>query len=363
MKVIITGGAGFIGSNLVNYFLENGHEVVVVDNLSTGRLSNLFDACGNQNFKYYCDELANGYVIEKEYWKDCDVVLHHSSIADVLPSIENPTKYFQASVVGTHNVLEAMRKWGIKNIIYAASSSCYGDNDILPTPENMTAMSYTTRHYTKFFDVQLASEKPFLAPYGTYKWMAEREIEFYCKQYGIRCVSFRYFNVYGNRMAKSSINSGAYGIVVAIFLAQYFQNYPLTKIGTGENGRDLIYIDDVCKLNLWAAQLLLSGRHKGYDHFNVGTGEVTTINKLISIINNGEQVISLPARSNEAKYTWADTTKLKSYYESTTGENLEFTTIEDGISILKKKYKDYFSKCSFPKYEDLIKTINTDATT
>ena len=366
MKVLVSGCAGFIYSNLCEYLLEQDPtcEIIGIDNLSTGKMSNMDGFINNPRFRFFKRDLSDkkwnvitrvnisnqSIEVIEDIPTDINTIFCGHSLADVLPSIKNPDAYFQSSVVGTHNLLEWMRKNEIKNIVYAASSSCYGDINILPTPESDGGILgiNITADYIK--------TNKLLAPYALYKYLTEREIEYFCKEYNIDAISLRYFNVYGPRMAKSG--SSSYGMVSAIFLSQYFHCHPLTRIGDGNQKRDFIYVKDVCKLNLWAATNLLEKKNQlKYDHYNVASGIPTSINELIDLINNGENVLDLPERTNEARITHGDISKLKKEYFRTTGEELELTSIKEGIDWLKKNESEYFKNVEFPKYIEKTKDI------
>jgi UDP-glucose 4-epimerase len=216
VKSLVTGGAGFIGSNLVDQLVKKKHKVIVLDNFSTGRRSNLSHQT-KKNVKIIKVDISSNKNLDK-YFNDVDYVFHLAGIADIVPSIENPNKYFKSNVVGTLNVVQAAKKANIKKFIYAASASCYGIPDKFPTKEN----TKTDPMY----------------PYAFTKWQAEELIMHWAKIYNFPAISFRFFNAYGPR----SRTSGAYGAVFGVFLAQKLANKPLTIVGNGNQTRDFIHV-------------------------------------------------------------------------------------------------------------------------
>ena len=218
MKCLVTGGAGFIGSHLVEKLLKNGHSVSVIDNFSTGRKSNLDHLKGR--IKIYKKNIAVKGDWEKIF-KNIDVVFHLAALADIVPSIQEPKKYFEANVVGTYNVLACCRKYKIKKIIYSASSSCYGIPEKYPTDENAK------------IDPQY--------PYALTKRMGEELVMHWSKLYKLNAISLRFFNVYGTR----SRTSGTYGAMFGVFLAQKLAKKPFTIVGNGKQTRDFTYVSDV----------------------------------------------------------------------------------------------------------------------
>ena len=183
MKAIVTGGAGFIGSHLVDLLMRKKHQVIVLDNLSTGKKENIKKWLSHSNFSFYKTDISN-YQKIKKYFKGVDWVFHLAGKAEIVPSINDPLSYFQTNVLGTISVLEASRKENIKKFIYAASSSCYGLTEILPTPEE-------------------APIKPEY-PYALTKYLGEVLCLYYYKIYKLPVISLRLFNVYGPRVRASN---------------------------------------------------------------------------------------------------------------------------------------------------------------
>ena len=219
IKSIVTGGAGFIGSHLVDKLVENGHYVTVIDNLSTGRISNIGHH-STKNVKLVKADISKHKGLEKIF-KNSSYVFHLAGLADIVPSIENPGKYFDANVTGTLNILRACKNLKLKKLIYAASASCYGIPKKYPTNENSK------------IDLQY--------PYALTKFLGEKMVMHWAKVYNMPNLSFRFFNVYGLR----SRTTGAYGAVFGVFLAQKHSNKPLTIVGDGNQTRDFINVKDL----------------------------------------------------------------------------------------------------------------------
>lgn len=281
MRVLVTGGAGFIGSHVAEQLIESGCEVVVVDNLSNGCLSNLEHIESNPNFHFHNVDILDKPRLECLF-NDIDWVIHLAGKADIVPSIEQPEDYFSTNVQGTLNLLECARQAGARRFIYAASSSCYG----IPDPEN-----YPT--------AENAEIRP-RYPYALTKYMGEELVMHWAEVYRIPSVSLRLFNVYGPR----SRTSGAYGAVFGVFLAQKINNLPFTVVGDGEQSRDFTYVTDVASAFVLAAQSDLSN-----EILNVGSGGHYSINRLVGLLE-GEK-IHIPKRPGEPDITFADTRKIK----------------------------------------------------
>lgn len=272
MNILVTGGAGFIGSHLVEQLLKKKHKISVIDNLSTGRIENL------QNFKdrikFYRFDLSKKGKWEK-ILKKIDVVFHLAALADIVPSIQNPDKYFNANVVATKNLVECCIKNKVKKIIYSASSSCYGIPKKYPTLENET------------IDPKY--------PYALTKRIAEEILLHYGNIYKIKITSLRLFNVYGTR----SRTSGTYGAMFGVFLKQKLANSPLTVVGNGNQTRDFTYVTDVA--NAFIQCIKYKGKKK---IFNIGTGKPVSINKIVEILNCKK--IHIPRRPGEPSITHAN---------------------------------------------------------
>ena len=280
MKAIVTGGAGFIGSHMVDLLVKNNYEVVVLDNLVNGRLENIEHHNGKVEFIRV--DIGDYEASLDEYFVNVDYVFHYAALADIVPSINNPIKYHKANVDGTIRVLEASRKSkNLKKFVYAASSSCYGIPDVYPTPENSPILP----EY----------------PYAHTKTVAEQYVMHWGQLYNMPVVSMRFFNVYGVRHR----TSGTYGAVFGVFLAQLLNDKPLTIVGDGEQTRDFTYVTDIVDACFLASQSEIT-----QEIFNVGSDNTYSINHLADLL--GGERIYIPKRPGEPDCTYADISKIKS---------------------------------------------------
>lgn len=279
-QAVVTGGAGFIGSHLVERLLADGHRVRVVDNLATGSMENLAGCLGNPGLEVVRMDVADFSALRPRL-EGVDWVFHLAGLADLVPSIQKPLDYHAANVAGTASLVEAARLAGVKRVVYAASSSCYGLPEIVPTPET-------------------ARVTP-LNPYAFTKRLAEEYLLHWHKVYGLPVVSLRLFNVYGPR----SRTTGAYGAVFGVFLAQKLAGKPFTVVGDGTQTRDFIFVTDVADAFVKAAESDASG-----EIFNVGSGTAQSVNTLVELI--GGEVVRLPRRPGETDRSLADITKIRS---------------------------------------------------
>ena len=274
---IVTGGAGFIGSHLVDALLAENISVRVIDNYSTGRPENLAHVAGQV-------ELVEADFAKSGSWQklfqDTDWVFHLGALADIVPSIQLPADYFQANVDGTFNVLEAAKNAGVKRFVYAASSSCYGIPDKYPTSE----------------DADISPQYP----YALTKRLGEELVMHWAQLYNLPAIALRLFNVYCPR----SRTSGTYGAVLGVFLAQKLANKPFTVVGDGTQTRDFTYVTDVANAFLTAAQSSVCE-----EIFNVGSGETVSVNRLVELL--GGEVTYIPKRPGEPDCTYADITKIR----------------------------------------------------
>ncbi len=296
MKTLVTGGAGFIGSHLVERLLKDGHDVTVLDNYSTGRKQNL-DFLKNPKLKVHEADLSNFAAIEPLF-AGIEWVFHIAALADIVPSIQNPMGYHKSNVDGTMNVMESSRKHGIQRVVYAASSSCYGIPDSYPTPET-------------------ADIRP-QYPYALTKNLGEQIVLHWGQIYKIPAIALRFFNVYGPR----SRTSGTYGAVFGVFLAQKLKNKPYTVVGDGEQTRDFTFVTDIADACVTAAA---SKVHS--DVFNAGTGKPVSVNRIVELL--GGEKIHIPKRPGEPDCTHADVTKIY----KTLGWKSK-VPIEEGVKIL-----------------------------
>lgn len=279
VKAVVTGGAGFIGSHLVDRLLADGHQVTVIDNFVTGRSENLQHHTDNTHLSIVNSDILDTDILLRQF-KGKDWVFHLAALADIVPSIQKPGEYFRTNVDGTFSVLEAARKSGIKRFIYAASSSCYGIPNSYPTPE-------TAEIRTEY-------------PYALTKYLGERIVLHWGKVYKIPVVSLRFFNVYGPR----SRTTGTYGAVFGVFLAQKIHGQPFTVVGDGTQTRDFTYVTDVADACVTAAKSNLTN-----EVLNVGSGNTYSVNYLVQLL--GGEVTYIPKRPGEPESTQADITKIR----------------------------------------------------
>ena len=277
MKIVVTGGAGFIGSNLVDYLVKKKHKVIVIDNFSTGLKNNL--KLSQKKVKIINKDISYNNNLDRIF-KGVDYVFHLAGLADIVPSIEKPESYFRSNVLGTFNILEACRKNKIKKIIYAASASCYGLPKKCPTNE-------LEKINVKY-------------PYAFTKWQGEELVKHWFEIYKLPYISMRFFNVYGPR----SRTSGAYGAVFGVFLAQKVAKRPLTVVGSGKQTRDFIHITDIVEALYKAAFSKVEGKI-----YNVGSGKETSVNKIANLIS--KKRISIPKRPGEPDRSLSDIKKIK----------------------------------------------------
>lgn len=304
-RFIVTGGAGFIGSHLVDKLLDKGHKVTVIDNLSNGRMSNLHKSI--DKIKFVKQNIQNSKKIDK-YFKNVDYVFHLAALADIVPSIQNPKEYFDSNVDGTLSVLRCCLNHKIKKIIYAASASCYGISKEIPTSEK----SKISPQY----------------PYALTKRLGEELVLHWSEVYNLNFTSFRLFNVYGPR----SRTTGAYGAMFGVFLAQKIANKPMTIVGNGKQKRDFTYVSDVVE------GLLKSIHNKKSDNqiLNLGTGRAVSVNQIVKMLNGRKTYI--PKRPGEPDITVADITKIKKYlnWKPKISINLGIKKLLDNIDYWKK---------------------------
>jgi len=276
-RVVVTGGAGFIGSHVVEHLLSRDCEVTVIDNMSTGRRQNLKGL--------ECDTLN---IVEADitdldsigpYFDRVAAVFHLAALADIVPSIQHPMQYYRANVFGSACVAEAARIGGAQRLVYAASSSCYGIPDQYPTQES-------------------AEIRP-QYPYALTKRLGEETVLHWGQVYGIPTVSLRLFNVYGPR----SRTSGTYGAVFGVFLAQKLAGEPFTVVGDGTQSRDFIHVTDVARAFVAAAESDLAG-----EILNVGNSAPVSVNRLVELL--GGPIVNVPVRPGEPDVTWADTSRI-----------------------------------------------------
>jgi UDP-glucose 4-epimerase len=301
MRCLVTGGAGFIGSHLVDRLIADGHDVVVLDSFVSGRLENLAAHKGSACVRVAQADVADHDAI-RPHFQGIDWVFHLAALADIVPSIQKPLEYHRANVDGTISVLEACRAASVKRVVYAASSSCYGLPDQFPTPES-------------------AEIRP-QYPYALTKYLGEKYALFWNDLYDLPVVSLRFFNVFGPR----SRTSGAYGAVFGVFLAQKLAGKPLTVVGDGTQTRDFTFVTDVVDAVVTAARSDVRG-----EAMNVGSDGTQSINRLVELLGGGGggEVIHIPKRPGEPDCTHADIRKI----ERLLGWKPK-TRFEDGVKVM-----------------------------
>jgi UDP-glucose 4-epimerase len=293
MKYLVTGGAGFIGSNLVDAIIEKGHQAVCVDNESAESNSKFY---WNEHSKNYpidiCDYDALKWVFRHE---EPDVILHLAAEARIQPTIDAPQLACNVNFVGTCNVLQACREYNVERFVYSSTSSSYGCKNTPPLRENMV--------------------KDCLNPYSVSKAAGEDLCKVYYHIYGVETVILRYFNVYGNREPRK----GHYAPVIGLFLRLKEEGKPMTIVGDGTQSRDFTHVSDVVNANILASTTQNSGAFGQV--FNVGTGKSYTILEIAGMI--GGDVEHIEDRKGEAKHTLADLTKSKEMFGYEPQKNLE----------------------------------------
>lgn len=278
---VVTGGAGFIGSHLVDNLLAQGRKVRVIDNLVVGRERNLEQHKNNPNLEFIKGDVADQSLMNKSCI-DAERVFHLAARADIVPSIEDPLDYYRSNVDGTFSVLEAARANKIKRFVYIASSSCYGFPSEFPTPET----------------AQISPQYP----YALTKFLGEQLTMHWHQVYRLPAISLRFFNVYGPRAR----TSGTYGAVFGVFLAQLLADKPLTIVGDGTQTRDFTFVSDVVDAILTAAASDVSG-----EIFNVGSGrDPVAVNYLVELLG-AKKTTFIPKRPGEPDITWADVSKIR----------------------------------------------------
>jgi UDP-glucose 4-epimerase len=278
MKIIVTGGCGFIGSHIVDKLCDLNYQVIVIDDLSA-----------SENDKFYFNEKSTYHKIDicdkdkmDHLFEGVDYIFHLAAESRIQPAIQNPNRAYNVNVIGTLNILELSKKYNVKRIMYSSTSSVYGLTNTLPTPEE--------------------SDVDCLNPYSQSKLMGEELFRYYYKNHKIDSVIFRYFNVFGER----SPIKGQYAPVVGIFLNQLKDCKSLTVVGDGEKKRDFIHVSDIADVNISA---MLYTNPLESTTINVGSGKNISIKNIAKQISNN--YINLPPREGEAENTLASTDKMK----------------------------------------------------
>ena len=279
MKILVTGGAGFIGSHIVEYLVQRGDSVTVVDNLNTGKIENLKSVFKKINFAQID---IRDFKVLKNLMENIDGIFHQAAMASVQDSFRIPEKFHDVNVNGTENIFKIAKEFGIK-VVYASSSSVYGDTSILPTTES--------------------DEKRPINPYAKTKLEKDKLAEQYAKN-GLKVIGLRYFNVFGPRQSKE------YAGVIKLFLERIQQGLPPLVNGDGLQIRDFVYVDDVINANILSMESDID-----FEFFNIGTGTTISILDLANIIIkfSGLKIkpIHRPALSGDVRATQADITKVK----------------------------------------------------
>ena len=300
---VVTGGAGFIGSHMVDLLLSRDFEVRVIDNLSGGHKRNLDQHKNNPALKFEDMDILE-LPTESRIFNKASYVFHFAGIGDIVPSIEQPITYMNTNVQGTVRVLEAARASQVNKFVYAASSSCYGLADTPTKETHVISPEY---------------------PYALSKFQGEQAAFHWHKVYGLPVNSIRIFNAYGTRVR----TTGVYGAVFGVFFKQKLAGKPFTVVGEGTQTRDFLYVTDVAKGFYAAADTEQTG-----EVYNLGAGSPQSINKLVGLI--GGEVIYLPKRPGEPDCTWADITKITS--QLNWKPEIPF---EEGVSLMMKEINNW----------------------
>lgn len=293
MKALVTGGAGFIGSNLVDRLIADGHEVVVIDNESSDAHEQFYWNPAAQNHKYD----INDYTMVRKLYEGVDTVFHLAAEARIQPCIVDPLKAVEANMLGTASVLQCARVCGVKRVIYSSTSSAYGLKNTPPLVETMP--------------------NDCLNPYSVTKTGGEELCKMYSKLYGLETIIFRYFNVYGERQPLR----GQYAPVIGIFLRQRAAGQPMTIVGDGEQRRDFTHVSDVVEANIKASQFtapeylvekeIIYRAWEWGQTYNIGTGKNHSINEIVKMM--GGEKVNIPPRTGESRITLANANKAKEH--------------------------------------------------
>lgn len=275
---VVTGGAGFIGSHMVDLLVDEGFHVRVVDDLSGGRRENLAHHGGNPDVVCHWSDIRS-LVPGTPVFDGARYVFHFAGIGDIVPSIERPIDYMDINVLGTVRVLECARHAGVERLVYAASSSCYGLADV-PTREDHPI-------------------RP-MYPYALSKFQGEEAVFHWNRVYGLPVNAICIFNAYGERVR----TTGAYGAVFGVFFRQKLAGQPFTVVGDGTQSRDFVHVTDVARAFYAAAVTATVG-----ERFNIGAGSPQSVNRLCALI--GGDVVHIPKRPGEPDCTFADITKAR----------------------------------------------------
>ena len=286
-KFLVTGGAGFIGSHIVERLVQGGAQVRVVDNLSTGRIERLGHLLSA--IELVEGDLAN-QATANEVVDGMDFVVHQAAIPSVQRSLSDPIATNRSNVVGTLNLLESCRRAGVRRFVYAASSSAYGNTEVLPKREDMVPNP--------------------MSPYALQKYVGERYCKLYYELYGLETISLRYFNVFGPGQDPSS----EYSAVIPKFINCLLNNQPITIYGDGEQSRDFTFVENVVEANM----LALNAAAAGGEMCNVGCGERISLNRLVVLLENEigrkARVIRVEPRLGDVRHSLADVDRARAIF-------------------------------------------------
>ena len=274
---VVTGGAGFIGSHMVDLLLDRSFEVRAIDNLAGGREENVAHHAENPAFVFERRDIRS-FAPSDPLFSGARYVYHFAGIGDIVPSIEHPMEYMSVNVLGTVHMLECARHAGVRKFVYAASSSCYGLASVPTREDHPIAPQY---------------------PYALSKYQGEQACFHWHRVYGLPVNSIRIFNAYGTR----SRTSGVYGAVFGVFLKQKLAGKPFTVVGDGTQSRDFLYVTDVARAFYLAAETERSG-----EVYNLGAGNPQSVNRLVELLDG--KVVHIPKRPGEPDCTWADIGKI-----------------------------------------------------
>ncbi len=289
-SILVTGGAGFIGSNIAENLLLRGYRVVVLDDLSTGKMENILELCESDNLKFIKGSILDGGLIRSVIKSEnISLISHQAAVASVAKSVADPVKTMDINVSGTANLMHIASEYNCKKIVFASSSAVYGDSPELPKRETMPIASKS--------------------PYAMSKAANEMLANVFAGLYDIEVVGLRYFNVYGKRQDPAS----DYAAVIPKFITLALRNEPITVEGDGGQTRDFVYIDDVVNANITA----LTGENGSGSVFNVANGNQTSIldlaKMIIHITDSKSEIIFKPARTGDIRDSVGDTQRTEKY--------------------------------------------------
>jgi UDP-glucose 4-epimerase len=309
-KVLVTGGAGFIGSNLTEAFLKMGHLVRVIDNFSTGKKENLAFSETYPFLEIIDGDICNLHLCQKAM-EDIEYVFHEAALPSVQRSVEDPLTTNSVNVGGTLNVLIAARDRGVRRLIYASSSSIYGDTPTLPKKEEMPPNPQS--------------------PYALQKYIGEEYCRIFYQLYGLETLSLRYFNIFGPKQDPNSI----YSAVIPRFINALLEGHPPIIFGDGEQSRDFTYVENVIQANL----LAISIEHTHGEVMNIGCGKRTSLNQLLNILQDILDSKIPPVyqepRKGDVRHSLADISR---------GEKILNYDPKDEIEVGLKKTVEYFKR-------------------